>query len=165
MDLRGPISGETGYVIAWFSHRHSQESARRELRRRDCESPSLSAQLARLKSLIMAVTSTLTLIILLLDWSQTAVCVHLCVLVRMHFRHLCVCGIGCFSVCVKPFDPQYCHPILLSENETKSKPKLWNWCKARQGQPLCHRGYIWWQLVYYQPPHFLSTSVTAKKVD
>lgn len=40
MDLRGPISGETGYVIVWFSHCHPQESVLWELRRRDCESPS-----------------------------------------------------------------------------------------------------------------------------
>lgn len=39
VDLRGPISGETGYVIVWFSRCHPQESVLWELMKTECESP------------------------------------------------------------------------------------------------------------------------------
>lgn len=107
MDLRGPISGKTGYVIVWFSRCHPQESVLWELRRRDCATPSYwirpASQLAATSNNDSDLTSYSYCIAsrLITEGSlctSVNVSVRVCFPVAVHFRYLCICVEDCFSV-------------------------------------------------------------------
>lgn len=166
--LRGPISGETDYVIVWFSHCHSLESVLWKLKRRDCETPSHwihpGSQLAAksnnysdLTPYSYCIASRLTTDSLCASMN-VSVCV--CFLVGLHARYLCIWIEGCFSMLGVHVIHNLAIQSYCQKMRKRANPGYGIDVKQDRVDP-CVTEAISWQLVHYPAPHSLSTSITV----
>lgn len=160
MGLNGPISGETGYMIVWFSHCHPRESALWELKRKNWETPRHQIGPARqlaaksnnytdLTPYFYSTVSRLLIADIVCAFNESWWCLFHCDCTSDIF----VWGLRVISPYWECMWSRTLPLNLIGKKKWEtSKSRPLNGCQARQGWPLFFRGHVSGQLVHIPTP-------------